>query len=253
MEESIRWKSILDIVTVCRRMWQKGWVANHDGNVSLRLGEEFLATPTGVSKADIIPEIILTLGSDGKKLAGPGKPFSEINLHLAGYRARGDVTAVVHAHPPYATARGACNLALERSFIPESVVSIGNTVPVIPYTMPDSVEGTDLVAKALAEFNVIMIAGNGVLAIGTDVMQAYLRIELVEHLTQMDFIARQLGTPVEVPAEDVTKLLEKRSSAGLDPRHIPKQAPKIDTRPVLTDHDNLRRIIADEIKSVLGS
>jgi L-fuculose-phosphate aldolase len=250
MENQERWKATVDIVTASKRMWQRGWVANHDGNLTAKLTASshpersegspsqpfLLATPTAVSKADITPEIILTLDMNGKHLAGPGKPFSEINLHVAVYRARPDIMAVVHAHPPYATARGACGLPLEKAFIPESVVSIGNIVPVAPYTMPGTPENAEAVANILSHANVFMITGNGVLAVGADIMQAYLRIELVEHLAKMDFIARQLGSPLEIPAEDIAKLLEKRFD-----------------KPRSSSHDDIRKIIAEEIKSVLGS
>lgn len=245
-----RWQIILDIVTVCKRMWQKGWVANHDGNVTARLGPELLATPTAVSKADIIPEIILTLDMEGKKIAGPGKSFSEINLHLAAYKARPDIQAVVHAHPPYATALGACGRAIENIFIPEAIVSIGNNVPVVPYSMPGSAEGAESVANALYESNVVILQGNGVLAVGADIMQAYLRIELVEHLAKMATIASQIGTPFEIPAEDVSKLLEKRTAAGMDPKKMKDERRGTrDEKPV--DHDQLRKIIAEELNKLL--
>ncbi|MBI2091415.1 MAG: class II aldolase/adducin family protein [Deltaproteobacteria bacterium] len=248
MNNQERWKATLDIVTASKRMWQRGFVANHDGNLSVRLGDELLATPTAVSKADITPETILTLDLNGKHLAGPGKPFSEINLHVAAYKARPDITAVAHAHPPYATARGAAGLALDKPFIPESIVSIGNIVPVASYTMPGTLESAKAVTDILSHANVFMIAGNGVLAVGADIMQAYLRIELVEHLAKMDFIARQLGSSLGMPTEDIGILLEKRASAGLDPA-----SPKAAHKPNTSEHEDIRKIIAEEIKSILGT
>ena len=209
----LRWNTINDICTVCRKMWQRGWVANHDGNASVKIDGEILAPPTAVSKADIIPEIILTLDLDGKKLAGPGRPFSEIQLHLAAYRSRADVFAVVHAHPPYATARGACGMALDEPFIPESVVSLGDRVPVAPFAMPGAPENEKIVADMLRVSNVFMLPGNGILAVGTDVMQAYLRLELAEHLAHMDFIAHHVGRPFELSDGDKAKLLEKHAAA----------------------------------------
>lgn len=248
-ENKLKWKAILDIVTVCKKMWQKEWVANHDGNVTVRIGNELLATPTAVSKADVIPEIILTLDMDGKKLAGPGKSFSEASIHLAAYRARGDVMAVVHAHPPYATARGACGIPLNRPFIPESVVSIGDTVPVIPFAMPGDPANERAVAETLQTSNVFMMQGNGVFATGTDVMQAYLRLELVEHLAKMEFIAKQTGVPFEISDADKAKLLEKREAAGLAPPQGKDSTSSSISQNITSD--NLSEIIAQEIKAIL--
>lgn len=244
MTENARWKATLDIITVCKRMWQKGFVANHDGNVTARLDNEFLATPTAVSKVDISPEIILTLDQDGKKIAGPGKPFSEISLHLACYRSNPEIGAVVHAHSPYATARGVCGLPIAKSFIPEAVVSLGDVIPVVAYSTPGSEENIKGIVNALSVSNAFMLAGNGVIAVGSDVMQAYLRLELVEHLAHMDFIAKQLGTPLEIPAGDIARLLEKRNAAGLVPRSNVTTGFSYST-------DDLRKIISEELRFFL--
>jgi L-fuculose-phosphate aldolase len=185
---------------------------------------------------------------DGKKIAGPGNPFSEIGLHLAAYRSRPDTVAVVHAHPPYATARGACGLALDKPFVPESVVSLGDNIPVATFAMPGSPENEKMVSSLLQCSNVIMLAGNGVLAIGTDAMQAYLRLELVEHLAKMDFIANRMGRPFELSAGDRAKLLEKREKAGLATPLTSASAP---TGPD-PDQERLIKIITEEVASILG-
>lgn len=244
MDDRAKWTAIMDIVTVCRRMWQRGFVANHDGNVTVKIDDGFLATPTAIGKADIIPEIILTLNAEGQKVAGPGKPFSEMQLHLAAYRARPDVGAVVHAHPPYSTARGVCNKPLDNLFMPEAIVSIGDIVPVAPFAMPGSSENDSIVASMLMQTNVFMLPGNGVLAVGSDVTQAYLRLELVEHLAKMDFIANHIGKPLELSASDKARLVEKHASSGLA---------AVQTTPPSPVDDPLRQIIMDEIKSVLSA
>ncbi len=155
------------IVEVCQKMDQKGWVANHDGNVSLKFEDHLLATPTAVSKTDITPAMIIDLDMTGKKIAGVGNPFSEVKLHLAAYNARQDVGAVVHAHPPFAMARGMAGDDFSVN-VPEAVVSIGDVIPVTPYAFPGSSENTNSIASALARADVFMMAGNGVLAVGRD-------------------------------------------------------------------------------------
>jgi L-fuculose-phosphate aldolase len=160
------------IVEICHKLDAKGWVANHDGNVTSRFEGTLLATPTAVSKADVTADMIITLDMDGKKLQGTGNPFSEIKLHLAAYQARPDIRAVVHAHPPRATARGLTGgyFAVK---LPEAVVSIGDFVPVIPYAFPGAPENEAMVAAALTRSDLLMLAGNGALACGRDVKEAF--------------------------------------------------------------------------------
>jgi L-fuculose-phosphate aldolase len=245
------------IVEICRKLDRKGWVANHDGNVSLKFEGNLLATPTAVSKADIVPQMILSLDMEGRKLAGIGKPFSEIKLHLAAYRARQDIDAVVHAHPPFAMARGLVggDFAIE---IPEAVVSIGDVIPVARYAMPGAPENDTIIAEALSRCDVFMMAGNGVLSVGRDVKEAYLRMELLEHLLKIDYYAASMGTPMTLPAEDRRKLLEKRASIGLGPQNINVPAPslspeipEVSQSRVQSQEDLIKDLIARELKKVL--
>lgn len=232
------------IVRYCSRLDQKGFGANHDGNISLKYEGNLLATPTSASKGDIVPEMIITLDMDGKKIDGIGKPFSEIQLHLAAYRSRPDISAVVHAHPPYATARGLVNEALRPS-LPEAIVSIGGNIPVVPYAMPGAPENNELIANALAETDVLMLQGNGVLSVGSDIEQAYLRLELVEHLAKIDCYAKQMGKGFSLPENDLNKLLEKRASIGLGPKG------RIPDRTAKNEDNQLKNIIAEEIRKAL--
>ena len=94
------------ICDVCHKMWMLGWVAANDGNVSVSLGDgTYIATPTGVSKSFITPEILVRIDDTGKVIEGQEgrRPSSEIKMHLCCYHERPDVGAVVHAHPPTAT------------------------------------------------------------------------------------------------------------------------------------------------------
>lgn len=237
------------IFKICQKLDSKGFGANHDGNVSVKYNEKIFATPTAVSKGDITPEMIITCDLSGTKIAGHGKPFSEMQLHLAAYNSRPDIAAVVHAHPPYSTARGLNRLPLMRPTIPESVVSIGDNVPVARFTMPGDVANTDIVAEMLQISNVFMMPGNGVLSVGTDVVQAYLRLELVEHLAKIDFIATRMGEPVYLSDTDVAKLVEKNRASGLcAPAPQSTKQETQDTK----DSSDIRKIIAEELSKVIG-
>lgn len=241
---------IKGIVDVCQKLDQKGFGANHDGNVSVKYGDAIYATPTAMSKGDITSDTIITLDMSGNKIGGYGKPFSEVKLHLAAYRSRPDVNAIVHAHPPYSTARGLVGLPLDKPGIPESVVSIGDKVPVAPFAMPGDAAGDDIVARMLEVSNVFMMPGNGVLSVGTDLNMAYLRLELVEHLAKIEQIARELGEPMVLSNSDIDKLLDKRAAAGLAP---PKDLRVTSHDSRVTTNVDIQTIIEEEVTKVLSS
>ncbi len=126
-------------------LWERGWVANHDGNLSLRLERaRLLCTPTGISKREVRPDTLLIVDESGRLLSGSLRPFSELSLHLAWYQARPDVRAVLHAHPPTATGFGVAGVSLDRPFLAEAVVSLGPGVPTVPLCAP----GTEAVQGA---------------------------------------------------------------------------------------------------------
>lgn len=206
------------VVLHSRKLHQMGWVANHDGNLSVRVtGDRLLITATGISKLDIDDAALLLVDMDGKVLEGRKKPFSELELHIAAYKAREDVNVVMHAHPPYATAMGLCGASLMVAAIPEVVVSLGAGIPTAPLCMPKTPESRAAVTDLVTRHNAMLLAGNGVLTVGDDLVQAYLRMELVEHYAKMVTLARQMGCVRELPPEMVAKLLEARRKAGLDP------------------------------------
>lgn len=208
------------IVKYSQKLDQKGFSANHDGNISVRFEDGLLATPTAVSKGEVVPEIVITLDMQGNKVAGIGKPFSEIKLHLAAYNVRPDIKAVVHAHPPYATARGLLQLPIKPT-LPEAIVSIGALIPVAEFAMPGDAANANIIAATVYQSNVFMLPGNGVFAVGDCIEQAYLRLELVEHLAKIEFYARQMGGPMlELAPENINKLVEKNRAAGLAPPQI---------------------------------
>ena len=206
------------IAEISQKLDHKGFTANHDGNISARLDDVLLATPTSESKASIKPEMVITLDMEGKKIEGIGRPFSEIKLHLSAYRARPDANAVVHAHPPFVTARGLVNQPIYPA-LPEAIVSIGDCIPVTPFAMPGAPENDKLIHDGLQIADVIMMTGNGILAIGDDLEQAWLRLELVEHLAKIEYYAMQMGQPMTLAQEHRDTLLKKRASIGLGPQN----------------------------------
>ncbi len=208
-----------ELVAASRRLHQAGWVANHDGNISLRLtGKRLLITPTAYSKADVDDGSLIIVDLDGKVLEGRKKPFSELELHLAAFRARPEVEVVLHAHPPCATAFGLAGLELTPLAMPELVVSLGDRIPTLPRTMPKTPEAVRGVEGAAAQYDAMLLSGNGALTLGADLAQALLRMELVEHYAKILTAARALGPVEPLPPGDLARLLEARAKAGLGPQ-----------------------------------
>ena len=211
----------------CHRLHARGWVANHDGNISHRLPDgRVLASPTAISKAEVAPDMLVIVDGEGKVVEGSRRVFSEIGLHLACYRARPDVRWVFHAHPPKATAFAVAGHPLfDPPFMAEPVVSLGARVPLLPPAAPGSPELLEDLARALAEADAVLLGGHGVLTVGADAETALLRMEFIEHLAAIHLASLPLGGPRPLPADQVETLLAARQRAGLGPQPRSEAAP----------------------------
>jgi L-fuculose-phosphate aldolase len=211
-----------ELVATSRRLHENGWVANHDGNLSVRLhGDRFLITPTATSKRDVDDGSLLVVDAEGKVLEGRKRPFSELELHLACYRARPEVDAVLHAHPPVATAFGLVGQSLSPLALPELVVSLGARIQTLPRALPKDKAALERLAAAASEDDAFLLSGNGALTLGTDLEQALLRMELVEHYAKILHAARALGPVPPLSSAELETLLAARKKAGLGPRKVP--------------------------------
>lgn len=207
-----------ELAAVSRRLHANGWVANHDGNISVKLtGNRLLITPTAVSKADVDESKLIVVDYQGKVLEGRRKPFSELELHLAIYQHRPEAEAVVHAHPPVATAFGVTGQELAPIPLPEMIVSLGDRIPTLPRALPKDAEALKRLGAAAKLHDAMLLSGNGALTWGTSLEMALLRMELVEHLAKILLAAKALGPVAPLPSADVAKLLEARKKAGLGP------------------------------------
>ena len=206
---------------ICHKMWQLGWVAANDGNVSVKLDDgNFLVTPTGISKSFITPEKLLIITKDGEIVDGaPGyKPSSEIKMHLRCYRDRDDVGAVVHAHPPAATAFAVAHLPMDRYITIESVITIGS-VPLTPYGTPSTDEVPEAVAPYLPEHDVFLLENHGALAVGCDLLTAYYRMETLELSAKVSIYARILGGEKEISRDNIDRLCRMRADYKVTGKH----------------------------------
>ncbi len=209
------------ICDVCHKMWQLGWVAANDGNVSAKLEDgTFLATPTGMSKSFITPEKLVHIDKTGKVLdALEGyRPSSEIKMHLRCYEEREDVGAVLHAHPPVATGFAVANIPLDDYSMIETVIALGS-IPVTPYGTPSTQEVPDAIAPYLPEHDAMLLQNHGALTVGADVITAYYRMETLELFAKISLNARLLGGAQELSRENIDRLISMRQSYRVTGRH----------------------------------
>ena len=211
-----REKSSRRILTeIGRRVYERGYVAANDGNISMRIGcDRILVTPTGMSKGFMNPEQMVPVDMNGRVLKGDFRPSSEIRVHLAVYRHRPDIHGICHAHPVHATAFAVAGIPLNRPVLPEVVIGLG-CIPVIPYGTP----GTDDFVKPLLPFlhnhDAFLLANHGVLTLGPDAWSAYYRMEIVEHAAAIEMSAGRLGSIRTLTPEQTEALLKQRKKWGV--------------------------------------
>ena len=209
-----------EICEIGRRIYQDGYVAANDGNISVKVDEnDYYCTPTGVSKGFLTPEMICRVDAQGNKVEECAwRPSSEFKMHLQVFRDRPDVRAVVHAHPPTATGFAVAGLPLDEYIMPEAIIFLG-TVPLTPYGTPSTDEIPKAIAPYLQNHDAFLLQNHGVLTVGVTLNDAFFRMETVEFYAKISLIARQLGGAKELPPEEIEKLMEVRKSFGVPGRH----------------------------------
>lgn len=210
-----------EICDVCHKMWQLGWVAANDGNVTVKLDDgNFLATPTGISKSFITPDKLVLINNKGEILeANEGyRPSSEIKMHLRCYEEREDVKAVVHAHPPTATGFAVAHVPLDRYSMIETVVALGS-IPITPYGTPSTYEVPNAIAPYLQKHDAVLLENHGALTVGSSLVDAYYKMETLELFAKINFTAYMLGGPKEISEENIERLIKLRSFYGVTGKH----------------------------------
>ncbi len=255
-----------EIVKIGRLMYEKGYILASDGNVSARLGHgRILLTPSGLNKGMLEPGQLIIVNEDGKKVGGPRdlNPTSELPMHLEAYRQRPDVTAVVHAHPPYAVALSIAGISMADCLLPEAIVFLG-TIPTTAYATPSSEENARVVRELIGSHDGLVLQRHGSLTVGNSPMQAFMRLETLERNAFIGYLLAQLGVHSPMPAAEVQKLLVMRQKMGLSrPGEMdefcelcgvchPNDA-HVDYTIGLTNTDAIREIVADVVQKRLGS
>jgi L-fuculose-phosphate aldolase len=209
------------ICDIGKRIYDRGMVASNDGNISVKLNDnEFLCTPTGVSKGFMTPEYICKVDAEGKVIqAYEGfRPSSEIKMHMRVYKERPDVKAVVHAHPMYATSFAIAGIPLTEPIMPEAVIALG-CVPIAEYGTPSTEEIPDAVSKYLQYFDAVLLENHGALAFSDSLLAAYHKMESVEFYAQLLYQAKVLGGAKHLSDSQVQRLYEIRRQFGMTGKH----------------------------------
>ena len=209
------------ICDIGKRIYDRRMVASNDGNISVRISEnEYLCTPTGVSKGFMTPEYICKIDGEGNVLeANEGfRPSSEIKMHLRVYAKRPDVKAVVHAHPIFATSFAIAGIPLTQPIMPEAVIALGE-VPIAEYGTPSTEEIPDAVEKYLPYYDAVLLANHGALSYSDSLLAAYHKMESLEFYAELLFRSRQLGGPKEFTNDQGKRLYEIRRKFGMTGKH----------------------------------
>ena len=202
------------IVSVCRRMYDKDYIAGGDGNVSVRLSDDRLViTPSGRHKGDLQEADLVIADREGKRVSGKYRPSSEILMHLLCYQLRPEVNAVVHAHPIHAVALAMSGVSLANCVLPESCISLG-FILTAPYSTPGTAEVPQALRELVLRADAVLLDRHGSLTMGPTLAVAYSRLESVEHTAKITHAARCLGDVAPLSERNVEKLREVARKYG---------------------------------------
>ncbi len=207
-----------ELCEIGRRIWQRGFCGGNEGNHSVRVDDDkLLCTPTGVSKGFMTSDMICLTDMEGKPIDESGsRVTSEIRIHLAIYRRRPDVRAVIHSHPPHAMAFAMAGIPLPEGIHPEAEVFLGR-VPLADYATPS----TDALADSLMPHrsdntNTILMRNHGAVCFEKSLTEAYYRMEVLDNYCKALLLSRQIGGPRVLSAEEMKQLLAVKSRFNLN-------------------------------------
>jgi L-fuculose-phosphate aldolase len=216
------WKIKEEICSTGRRIYERGFVAANDGNISYRISEhEVLCTPTMICKGHVKPDDICTVDLEGNQLAGRRKRTSEVLLHLELYKADPSLKAVVHCHPPHATAFAVAGIEIPTCILPEVEVFLG-PVPTAVYETPGSKAFAETVRPFVGKANTIILKNHGTVSFSKTLELACWNTEILDSYCRILMLAKQLGNVDRISPQKVNELLDVKTNFGMDedPRRL---------------------------------
>lgn len=240
-----------DIIEIGKLVFQKGWVAANDGNISIRLDDDrVLCTPTAVCKGMMTPDDLIICDMDGSKVEGRRERTSEIAMHLTIYGLRPDVRSVVHAHPPVATGFAAAGKPLNLALLPEVIIGLGS-VPMASYGLPGTPALTEGMLGFIPRYDALLMQNHGAVAYGPDVYKAYFNMETVEHFARITLVAELLGGAKPLPRVEVQKLFDSRERYAVKSNAIFEPGSPVVAEDVAERPAPITNSLREEILSVI--
>lgn len=193
------------IAEVCHQLYKRRYLVATSGNVSIKLNDHILITPTATRKDKVKKEMIVECDTSGKPLNTKLSPSSEIDMHLQAYQKRPDVKAIIHAHPPYCTACSLASISLTEMVLPELAIYIG-PVPTVPYATPGTPELAQAVDPYLSNHNAFLLMRHGVLVLGKDLEDTFNRLEQLEYIAHVAYLVGSMGSVGPLTKAELLKL-----------------------------------------------
>ena len=211
-----------EICEIGHKLYEKGFVAANDGNISYRISENHvLCTPTLVSKGTLKCDDICLVDMTGKQLSGKKKRTSEVMLHLEIYKSNPKVKAVVHSHPPYATAFSVAGEEIPTCILPEVEVFLG-PIPTAVYETPGAQAFAQTILPFVESAKIVVLKNHGTVSWGETLQQAYWWTEILDAYCRILLIAKQVGRVERISPPKVEELLDLKERFGIndDPRRL---------------------------------
>jgi L-fuculose-phosphate aldolase len=248
------------ICEIGKRVYEKGFVAANDGNISVKIEEDvFIVTPTGVSKGFMTPEMLIKVDGEGNLLEGERKPTSEIKMHLRVYKERPEIRSVVHVHPPYATAFAIAGVPLNQATMPELIITLGS-IPIAEYGTPSTAEISDAISPYIPHHNGVLLENHGALTWGETLDEAYFLMESLESCAKINWIARQMNGDRELSEANVNRLNDIKQQMGKHAhsptgaettKHAEKVTPPLERSLTMKDIDLIVEKVTKAVKEQL--
>ncbi|HKI77546.1 MAG TPA: class II aldolase/adducin family protein [Ignavibacteriaceae bacterium] len=199
--------SVKQLVDICHKVYEKGFVSAFDGNISYITPQNtILITRSAVCKGDVTENDILEIDVTGNILNGKGKISTEYKIHLYTYSRRPEVNSVVHCHPTYATAFASIGEGLTQNIFPEVILTLGK-VPLCKYATPSTDELPLSLEPYIEHSWALLLQNHGAVTLGRSLRDAYFKMEKLEHAAKTMFVAKMMGGANELPKEKINELL----------------------------------------------
>jgi L-fuculose-phosphate aldolase len=207
------WEARRDIIAYARQVYDKGIVAATDGNISYRImTDRVMITPSGTSFATLTTDTLACVDLDGNILNFEHNPSSELPMHLEIYRQRPDVNAIIHAHPPFATALTLTGQSLADPILPEVIMMFGK-IPTAPYATPATQESANSIRHLIKDYDAILLDHHGAVTYSSSLQEAFHKMEKLEHAAKTILAAKSIGTPRRLDENQLSKIKELKHNS----------------------------------------